>query len=107
MFAFHFEVWLFAVKSIRDTQCGFKLFSRSSAQKIYPRMHVERWAFDVELLYIAEKLNIPVVEVDVNWQEIPGSKLDPFAASLQMGIDILAIWLRYTLGLWSIRGKSD
>jgi len=33
MYVFHFEVWLFAVKSIRDTQCGFKLFSRESARK--------------------------------------------------------------------------
>jgi dolichyl-phosphate beta-glucosyltransferase len=64
-------------------------------------------AFDVELLYIAEKLNIPIVEVDVNWQEIPGSKLDPFTASLQMGIDILAIWLRYFLGIWTINRKKD
>jgi len=64
-------------------------------------------AFDVELLYIAEKLNIPIVEVDVNWQEIPGSKLDPFTASLQMGIDILAIWLRYILGIWTINRKKD
>lgn len=43
MFVFHFEVWLFAVKSIRDTQCGFKLFSRESARKIFSQMHVERW----------------------------------------------------------------
>jgi len=107
MYVFHFEVWLFAVKSIRDTQCGFKLFSRQAAQKIYLQMHVERWAFDVELLYIAEKLNIPIVEVDVNWQEIPGSKLDPFTASFQMGIDILAIWFRYILGIWKINRKKD
>ncbi len=64
-------------------------------------------AFDVELLYIAEKLNIPVVEVDVNWQEIPGSKLDPFTASFQMGIDILAIWFRYVLGIWKIQRKNE
>ncbi|CAF1311416.1 unnamed protein product [Adineta steineri] len=102
MYVFHFEVWLFAVKSIRDTQCGFKLFSRQAAQKIFTQMHVERWAFDVELLYIAEKLKIPIAEVDVNWQEIPGSKLDPFTASLQMGIDILAIWFRYITGIWTI-----
>jgi len=108
MYGFHFEVWLFAVKSIRDTQCGFKLFSRQAAQKkIYFQMHVERWAFDVELLYIAEQLNIPIVEVDVNWQEIPGSKLDPITASLQMGIDILAIWLRYMLGIWKVRREID
>ncbi|CAF1034580.1 unnamed protein product [Adineta steineri] len=107
MYVFHFEVWLFAVKSIRDTQCGFKLFSRESAKRIFSQMHVERWAFDVEVLYIAEKLNIPIVEVDVNWQEIPGSKLDPFTASIQMGIDILAIWLRYILGIWTIQRKND
>ncbi|UJR09417.1 hypothetical protein I4U23_013658 [Adineta vaga] len=107
MYVFHIEVWLFAVKSIRDTQCGFKLFSRESARTIFTQMHVERWAFDVELLYIAEQLNIPIVEVDVNWQEIPGSKLDPFTASFQMGIDILAIWLRYTLGLWKIQRKNE
>ncbi|CAF2383994.1 unnamed protein product [Rotaria sp. Silwood2] len=107
MYVFHFEVWLFAVKSIRDTQCGYKLFSRQAAEKIFSQMHVERWAFDVELLYIAEKLNIPIVEIDVNWHEVPGSKLDPFTASLQMGIDILAIWLRYILGIWTIDRKQD
>ena len=64
-------------------------------------------AFDVELLYIAEHLNIPIVEVDVNWQEIPGSKLDPFTASFQMGIDILAIWLRYVLQIWTIQRKIE
>ena len=61
----------------------------------------------MELLYIAEKLNIPIVEVDVNWEEIPGSKLDPFSASLQMGIDILAIWFRYILGMWTINSKKN
>ncbi|CAF4605546.1 unnamed protein product, partial [Rotaria magnacalcarata] len=107
MYAFHFEVWLFAVKSIRDTQCGFKLFSRESVRKIFPQMHVERWAFDVELLYITEKLNIPIFEVDVNWQEIPGSKLDPFTASFQKGIDILAIWIRYLFGIWKIQYQNQ
>ncbi|CAF2709111.1 unnamed protein product [Rotaria sp. Silwood2] len=107
MYVFHFEVWLFAVKSIRDTQCGFKLFSRESARKIFLQMHVERWAFDVELLYIAEQFKIPIFEADVNWQEIPGSKLDPFTASFQMGIDILAIWIRYLLGIWRIQYKNE
>lgn len=33
-------------------------------------MHVERWAFDVECLYLAERQNIPMVEVPVTWQEV-------------------------------------
>ena len=51
---FHLCVWIFCVQSVRDTQCGYKLFSRTAAQKILPNLHIQRWAFDVELLYIAE-----------------------------------------------------
>lgn len=39
---------------IRDTQCGFKLFTRASARAIFPLAHIERWIFDVELLLLAE-----------------------------------------------------
>ena len=48
-------------------------------------MHIERWAFDVELLYLAERLDIPVAEVAVAWQEIEGSKVTPFFSWIQMG----------------------
>ena len=43
MHGFHMLVWLFAVRSIRDTQCGFKLMTRSSARRIFKIMHVEKW----------------------------------------------------------------
>lgn len=43
MHGFHLLVWLFAVRSIRDTQCGFKLMTRSAARTIFKIMHVERW----------------------------------------------------------------
>lgn len=43
MHGFHTLVWLFAVKKIRDTQCGFKLMTRNAARKIFDLMHVERW----------------------------------------------------------------
>lgn len=43
MHGFHLLVWLFAVRTIRDTQCGFKLMTRSAARKIFKIMHVERW----------------------------------------------------------------
>ena len=38
--------------------------------------HIERWAFDVELLFLAASQRIDVAEVGVDWQEIDGSKLD-------------------------------
>ncbi|XP_028323067.1 dolichyl-phosphate beta-glucosyltransferase [Gouania willdenowi] len=72
MLGFHFLVWFFCVKGIRDTQCGFKLFTREAALRTFSSLHVERWAFDVELLYIAQCFKIPIAEVAVNWTEIEG-----------------------------------
>lgn len=102
MHGFHFLVWLLCVKDIRDTQCGFKLLTRKSARTIFEALHVERWAFDVEMLYIAQTLKTPVTEIAVNWTEIEGSKIIPFWSWLQMGIDLFLIWLRYSIGAWKI-----
>nr|XP_057942950.1 dolichyl-phosphate beta-glucosyltransferase isoform X1 [Doryrhamphus excisus] len=103
MYGFHFLVWFFCVRGIRDTQCGFKLFTREAALRTFSSLHVERWAFDVELLYIAQSLKIPIAEVAVNWTEIEGSKLIPFWSWLQMGRDLIFIRLRYLTGAWKLR----
>ncbi|KZS15250.1 Dolichyl-phosphate beta-glucosyltransferase [Daphnia magna] len=96
MKGFHLLVWLFAARSVRDTQCGFKLLTRPTARLCFPNLHIERWAFDVELIYIAEYMNIPTGEVSVRWMEIEGkfknrscmelasdgSRLDPDVAAV-------------------------
>ncbi len=46
---------LVGIKNIKDTQCGFKLFNRKSMISIFRNMHLNRWAFDVEMLYIAQQ----------------------------------------------------
>ncbi|KAL7073835.1 hypothetical protein ACQ4LE_007436 [Meloidogyne hapla] len=102
MLGFHAMVWLFTVRTVRDTQCGFKLFSRAAAAKLFSQQRIERWAFDVELIYLAERLNFSIAEVSVQWEEIDGSKLTPLLAGLQMGRDILLLWFRYTFGFWTI-----
>ncbi|KFQ04743.1 Dolichyl-phosphate beta-glucosyltransferase, partial [Haliaeetus albicilla] len=102
MYGFHFLVWFLCVKEIRDTQCGFKLLTREAALRTFSTLHIERWAFDVELLYIAQHLRIPIAEVAVNWTEIEGSKLVPFWSWLQMGRDLLFIRLRYMTGAWQL-----
>ncbi|XP_041973035.1 dolichyl-phosphate beta-glucosyltransferase [Aricia agestis] len=103
MYGFHFLVWIFTVKGIKDTQCGFKMFTRKTANQLFQSLHVNRWAFDVELLYIAQKLNIPIVEIPVRWTEIEGSKVTPVISWIQMGIDLGLIWLKYTIGAWKIK----
>lgn len=102
MYGFHTLVWMFTVKTVKDTQCGFKLFTRETAIQCFYNMHVERWAFDVELLYIADRLRIPVGEVAVNWVEIEGSKIVPVFSWLQMACDLFMIWFRYLIGAWSV-----
>ncbi|MBT4349284.1 glycosyltransferase family 2 protein [bacterium] len=54
--------------SIRDTQCGFKLFNRS-AIKVFDKLTINRWGFDFELLFIAKLYNIAVKEVAVDWAD--------------------------------------
>ncbi|XP_029925616.1 dolichyl-phosphate beta-glucosyltransferase [Myripristis murdjan] len=109
MYGFHFLVWFFCVRGIKDTQCGFKLFTREAALRTFSSLHVERWAFDVELLYIAQCFKIPIAEVAVNWTEIEGSKLVPVWSWLQMGRDLVFIRLRYITGAWKLESphKTD
>lgn len=107
MYGFHFLVWLFTVRGIADTQCGFKLFSREAATHLFTSLHVERWAFDVEILYIAQALKFPVAEVAVRWTEIEGSKVVPVWTWIEMGRDLFLIWLRYKIGAWSIAAQPN
>lgn len=107
MHGFHCLVWLWCVRGIRDTQCGFKLLTRESSRKVFHALHVERWAFDVEMLYIAQTLRIPTTEIPVNWTEIEGSKIVPFWSWLQMGKDLFLIWFRYRIGAWRIQKPKE
>lgn len=106
MKGFHFVVWLLCVRGIKDTQCGFKLLTREAAVLLFSNLHVERWAFDVDMLFLAQYFNIPVGEVAINWTEIEGSKMVPVFSWIQMGKDIILIRLRYFLGAWKITEKS-
>lgn len=106
MKGFHFVVWFLCVRGIKDTQCGFKLLTREAAVILFSNLHVERWAFDVDMLFLAQYFNIPVGEVAINWTEIEGSKMVPVFSWIQMGKDIILIRLRYFLGAWKITEKS-
>jgi dolichyl-phosphate beta-glucosyltransferase len=107
MYGFHTILQILGVGHIKDTQCGFKLFTRSAAQQIFPSQHLPTWIFDVELLLLAKELNIPVVEVAIAWQEIAGSKLNVVTASLQMLRDLLILRANHLLGRWKVRPRRE
>ncbi len=62
---------------VRDTQCGFKMFTHEAAQRLYKAQTIKGFSFDLEILYLADKLGYQVAEVPVAWVDAPGSKVDP------------------------------
>jgi hypothetical protein len=89
-----------------DTQCGFKAFRRDAAERIFSVVQSNRFAFDVEVLAIADTLGITVVEVPVNWTAVPGTRVravDP----LQMMVDLVRIRIRCRRGALARRSRQS
>ncbi|EMG48499.1 Dolichyl-phosphate beta-glucosyltransferase [Candida maltosa Xu316] len=74
MYGLHTLVFIFGIRDVQDTQCGFKMFNFEAVKNIFPHMHTERWIFDVEVLLLGEIQKFNMKEIAVNWQEIDGSK---------------------------------
>ncbi|KAI2793801.1 Dolichyl-phosphate beta-glucosyltransferase [Penicillium oxalicum] len=89
--------------TVKDTQCGFKLFSRNSLPFIVPYMHSEGWIFDVEMLMLAEFAQIPVAEVPVGWREVGGSKLNVIWDSIGMAWGLAILRAGWSLGIYRQR----
>jgi len=104
MHSFHLLLRLLtppATSRIGDTQCGFKLFSRAALPFIVPHMHSEGWIFDVEMLMLAERAGIPMVEVPVGWHEVKGSKLNVVWDSLGMAWGLAILRLAWAMGVYA------
>jgi dolichyl-phosphate beta-glucosyltransferase len=117
MHSFHLLLRLLtppATSRIRDTQCGFKLFTRASLPHIIPYMHAEGWIFDVEMLMLAESAprapgtprsvpGIRVKEVPIGWREIGGSKLNVLRDSIGMAWGLAVLRASWMLGVYRRR----
>jgi len=61
--------------NVRDTQCGFKMFRREVGRKLFSTTEESGYLFDLELLAMADRAGYRVVEVPVNWADVPGGHL--------------------------------
>lgn len=61
---------------VEDTQCGFKLYTQEAARRLHQAQTVMGFSFDLEILFLAQKLGYRIAEVPVNWIDAPGSKVD-------------------------------
>jgi glycosyltransferase involved in cell wall biosynthesis len=77
----------------KDTQCGFKAFTRKAAQTILPLQQIERWGFDPEILFVARKFGFRVTEVPVRWGHVGGTRINPLVDGARMFQEMLRIRL--------------
>jgi dolichyl-phosphate beta-glucosyltransferase len=87
--------------NFKDTQCGFKAFTRGAAQTIFPLQRIERWGFDPELLYLARRAGLKVKEVPVAWAHVEGTRISPLRDGLRMFGEVLKIRWNALTGKYS------
>jgi dolichyl-phosphate beta-glucosyltransferase len=66
---------LLAVPGVSDTQAGFKILTRECVERVFPRLTVDRWGFDIEILAVARSLGFRVRELPITWINSPASKV--------------------------------
>jgi dolichyl-phosphate beta-glucosyltransferase len=97
-------VRILAVPRIQDTQCGFKVIRRDAARQIFGCQTINGWGFDVEVLFIAQRLGYRIVEVPVTWYYGRGSKIHPVRDTLNMFRDLLQVRLNARRGAYTLKG---
>jgi len=89
---------------IEDTQCGFKCFSKEAAENIFPKCRISRFAFDPEILIIAEKMGYEIKEIPVYWKNDLESKVK-FKSILKIALDLFVIKLNSLRGFYGKKKK--
>jgi dolichyl-phosphate beta-glucosyltransferase len=75
--------------SVRDTQCGFKMFRSAVARELFAACSESGYLFDLELLALAEQRGLRIAEVAIDWSEVPGGHLH---VGRELGAILAALW---------------
>ena len=94
---FNMLVRVLAVPRLADTQCGFKAFRRPVAQDLFRRQILDGWAFDVEVLFLANRAGYTVCEVPITWRYDASSRVSPLRDTIAMLRELLTVrWYAWT-----------
>jgi len=74
-----------------DTQCGFKAMRKHASHAVFAQQQLDGFSFDVEILFLAQRLNSGIAEIPVQWMNEPNSKVRMLIDPLKMFMDILKI----------------
>lgn len=107
---FNLVVQVIAVRGIWDTQAGFKCFKVETAKKLFGKLRVYGaahrvkgalvTAFDVELLFLAQKMGYKIKEVPIAWHHVATTRVSPLKDSLRMFRDVVKVRLNDLAGVY-------
>ncbi len=89
-----------------DITCGFKAFTAGAARQVFELATIDGWAFDAELLVIAGRLGLRIVEVPVRWADSRDSRVRPLANALESWRQLRLIRRRMREGVYEPRGAG-
>ena len=98
---FNWIVRIIAVPGLHDTQCGFKCFTAEAAETLFSLQVLDGWAFDAEVLFIAQHLGYRIVEIPIQWYYDANSKVNVLSDSIKMFKELLQIRKNYQNGLYN------
>jgi glycosyltransferase involved in cell wall biosynthesis len=101
---FNLLVKLLTELPFQDTQCGFKAFVRERARIVFEQQRTEGFGFDAEILYLARRHGLRIVEVPVRWAHDPATRVHMLRDSVQMFLDLVRVRWSALLGRYPKRG---
>lgn len=86
---------------IADFTCGFKAFQANAGKKLFSLSRINRWAYDSEIIFLAQKLNYKIAEVPVIWENRFDTRVQMGKAAIESLMDVIKI------RLWDLSGKYE
>lgn len=87
---------------VTDPLSGLMLFTRESAKVLHSSLHLYNSAYSVELLYVAEQLNIALTDVEIKVNPIKELSLSAWINHIDLIRDLIVMKICYTVGWWHI-----
>jgi dolichyl-phosphate beta-glucosyltransferase len=95
------RVIVFGKQPVKDSQCGFKLFTAATAAKLFPYARVNGGMIDVELFFLLNKFQIPCHQVPVTWKNKAGTRINFLVCMVRDPIDLMRIRFRGLAGVYA------
>ena len=96
---FNWLVRLITVRGFQDTQCGFKYFTSEAAERLFGRQMAPGWGFDIEILYLAKRDGMRILEMPIHWYHQSASRVRPLVDPLAMLSEAVRV------RIWDLQGK--